>query len=54
MISQSLTDLLIDFDMAVYEVNETDQFLLVEVELTSMIERDIQLLLVSRDGGATG
>ena len=47
-------DLLIDFDMDVYEVNETDGLLLVEVELTSMIEREIRLLLVTRDGRATG
>ena len=48
------SDLLIDFDMAVYEVNETDQALLVEVELVSVIEREIQLQLLSKDGKATG
>lgn len=47
-------DLLIDFDMDVYEVNETDEYVLVEVELTSQIERDIELLLVTRDGRASG
>ena len=52
--SKSLSDLLIDFDMAVYEVNETDPYLLVEVELVSVIEREIQLQLVSKDGKATG
>ncbi len=50
----NLSDLLIDFDMAVYEVNETDPFLFVEVELVSIIEREIQLQLVSIDGRATG
>lgn len=40
--------------MAVYEVNETDPYLLVEVELVSVIEREIQLQLVSKDGKATG
>ena len=49
-----LSDLLIDFDMAVYEVNETDPFLIVEVELVSVIEREIQLQLESKDDRATG
>ena len=40
--------------MAVYEVNETDPYLLAEVELVSVIEREIQLQLVSKDGKATG
>ena len=40
--------------MDIYEVNETDGFLLVIVELSSMIERDIQLQLNTKDGRATG
>ena len=40
--------------MDVYEVNETDPFLIVEVELVSVIEREIQLQLESKDGRATG
>lgn len=52
--SKSISDLLIDFDMDVYEVNETDAALFVEVELVSVIEREIQLELVSEDGRATG
>ena len=48
------TDLLIDFDMNVYEVSETDEILSVDIELISMIEREIQLLLRTSDGRATG
>ena len=50
----SIADLLIDFDMNVYEVNETEGIFIIEVELTSQIEREIQLLLMTEDGKATG
>ena len=50
----SFADLLIDFDMDIYEVNEIEGMFLIKVELTSMIEREIQLLLMTKDGKATG
>lgn len=53
-IDYALADLLIDFDMDIYDVNETEGMFLIEVELTSQIEREIQLLLMTKDGKATG
>ena len=47
-------DLLIDFDMDIYEINETEGLFRIKVELTSQIEREIQLLLMTKDGKATG
>lgn len=46
--------MLVDFDKDIYKVNETDGMFLIKVELTSQIEREIQLLLMTKDGKATG
>lgn len=40
--------------MSVYDVSEIDGILSFQIELISMIEREIQLLLNTSDGRATG
>ena len=54
LLSAYVSDLVIEFDSAVYAVNETDDFLQVEILLGIDLERPVEVQLSTMDGTATG